>query len=379
MASTTQRRPRSSKVNVMGLMMSGSLAKSFDAEVRGRLHELLRLIGRERQLKLRRIGPILVVRHVEAVEVRDTGHLELLPASTPALVDGPDDAALDQILEDGISPRSLVVAIRRVEDTTLALRFQPGPGLTSLCVDALHDHRAFRLGSRRQRLFPCGEWLESLHDRVRGLDDLGGEFRRPLRLQGRADQRHVTDRVQRDKAVPGPDEGVEGLVQAGLCRQPVAVNHDRVVIRQLRGVERFARGAAVGELNAAARQRGREQREHLRGIVWRVFVAANKEHLDRSALFSRCRGLRGTRRRRLARLGQQRQAAEREHASAGHRRPRKSQPKKRTYPPPPTFREKKFPPPPPPPGGNEGRLRGFLLPPPGQFFQTAPAVVKDHQ
>ena len=205
--------------------------EELDAELRGRLYELLCLVRRERQLKLGRIGTALVVRHVEAVDIGDAGHLELLPAAAPCLIDRPHDSALDQVLKAGIAPGPFVVAVRRVEDASLPLRFQPRPRLPSLCVHALHDHRASarRRRGARHGFFPRGEWLESLDDGISGLDDLCREFGAALRLQSRTDQRQVPDSVERDDAVPLVDETAQDLFLRGGQGQAIAVDHDSVV------------------------------------------------------------------------------------------------------------------------------------------------------
>src|SRR5262249_24594704 len=116
--------------------------EEVDLELGRRLHELLRLLSREWQLELRRVGTILVVGDVEAIDVRHAGHLELLPARASRLVHPPDHAAFDKILEAGLTPGPLVMAVGGVEDSSLALRAEPRPWLTTLAVNALHDDGA---------------------------------------------------------------------------------------------------------------------------------------------------------------------------------------------------------------------------------------------
>ena len=75
-----------------------------------------------------------------------------------------------------------------VEDATLALRLQPGPRLTRLTVHTLHDDRALSGSDGRERLFPRREGLQPLDDRVRRLNDFGGELRTALRHDLRANE-----------------------------------------------------------------------------------------------------------------------------------------------------------------------------------------------
>ena len=123
--------------------------EELDAELGRRLHELLRLFRRERHLELRRVGPVLVIRNVEAVKVGDAGHLQLLPGAAPRVVHRPDDSAFEEALETRLGPGPLVMAVCGIEDASFALGAQPRPGLAGLTIDALHDHRPIARASWR--------------------------------------------------------------------------------------------------------------------------------------------------------------------------------------------------------------------------------------
>ena len=123
-------------------MMSGSLREQLNLELGRRLHEPLRILRGEGHLELRRRIAILVVRHVEAVEIGDRRHLEGLPLAPRGLVDDPEDGIVHQRLEPRLGPRPFVVPVRRVEHAALALRPHPRPWLAPLRIDPLHQDRA---------------------------------------------------------------------------------------------------------------------------------------------------------------------------------------------------------------------------------------------
>ena len=120
---------------------------------------------------------------------------------------------------------------------------------------------------------------------MRRLDDLGGEITRAVALELAADHRdvfvgigeHRRRRVQRDRPVAALDEIDERLLLLGRDLGVVAVNHQRVVVRSLAGTSASAGRGDVGELNATARHRGGEQREHLHRIVRPLFLLAEEQ------------------------------------------------------------------------------------------------------
>ncbi len=294
--------------------------EQLDLELAGRLDELRGIDRRKRQLVFGGRIALLVVRHVEPVDVGDGRDLQLLPASPRRVVDGPRDGALDQGLELRLAPRALVVAVRRVEHAAFALRAHPRPRLPPLRVHALHQDRPARGVVLRvhEGFIPRHEGLHALRDRVRGLHDLGGELARPLALKLAADERDVLvrarelrrRRVQRDEAAASLDEIEQRLLLLRRDRLLVAEQHHCVVVAELRGGERVGRRADVGQLNAAAREWGGEQRKHPRRVVRLLHVLTEEQDFDRPS--------RGTRRRRpcglrrLRRLGNQRQAGQRQ-------------------------------------------------------------------
>ena len=122
--------------------------EQLELELGRHLDELHRLVGGERQLILRRRIALLVVRHVEAVDVGDRPASSARQAGAPAR---PRSRRRPARPASGtrVAPRALVVAVGGVEDAALALRAHPRPRLASLSVDALHQHRA--VGARRLR------------------------------------------------------------------------------------------------------------------------------------------------------------------------------------------------------------------------------------
>ena len=149
-------------------------------EAVGQRQVLLRFLGRERLLHLadrlaqgapagagrveRDLG-LLVLERLEPL--RHAGpRVEHVP-----LVRRPADAALDQIMEAGMAPGAGVVAVRGVEDASLALRADPRPGLgAGLVVAGLEDVAVLRVVLGVDvRLVPGAERFEALDDRVIGI------------------------------------------------------------------------------------------------------------------------------------------------------------------------------------------------------------------
>ena len=300
----------------------GLAREQLDLELARRLDELQRVRRRERQLIPGGRIALLVVRHVEPVHVGDRRHLHLLPGLARGIVHGPGDGALDQRLELGLAPRALVVAVGRVEDASFPLRADPRPRFPALRVHALHQHRPIDGVVLRVHVgfVPRQERLHALRDRVRGLDDLGGELAGAVPLKLAADERDVLvrlrelrrGRVQRDEPAASLDEIEQRLLLLRRDRFLVAEQHHRVVVPELRGGQRVGGGGDVGQLNAAARQRRGQQRKHPRRVVRLVRVLAEEEDFDRPP-----RGARRRRPRTLRRLclGHQRQAAQRKRAA----------------------------------------------------------------
>jgi hypothetical protein len=244
--------------------------EQLEPELGRELDELHRVRRRERHLVLRRRIPLLVVGHVEAVDVLDVGHLQRLPRRPRLLVHGPHRGPLDQRLEPGISPRALVVTEGGVEHAAAVLGPHPGIRLASVRVHAIHEHgTALRVVPRVDVcLVPRLERLEPAHDRVVRPDDLRREFAGAVARELPADQRRVARRpgehrrggVDRHQALAALDELDERLLFGRRHRLVVGVDHQRVVMPERRGVECLGRRHHMRELDALARERPRQHR-----------------------------------------------------------------------------------------------------------------------
>ena len=292
--------------------------EQLDLELARRLDELRRVRRGEGQLILGGRIALLVIRHVEPVDVGDRRDLQLLPASPRHVVHGPCDGALHQGLELRLAPRALVVAVGRVEHAAFPLGAHPRPRLPSLRVDALHQHGPVNRVVLRVDVgfIPRHERLQALRDRVRRLDDLGGELAGAVALKLSADERDVLvrrrklrrRRVQRDEPAAALDVVEQRLLLLRRDRLVVAEQHDRVVVAEPGGGQRVGGRADVGQLDAAPRQRGGQQREHPRRVVRGRLVLTEEQDLDWPSPGGG-RWFGGL--RRLGRLGNQRKAGER--------------------------------------------------------------------
>ncbi len=251
-----------------GLDDVGLAREQLEVELGRHGDELHRVGCRERHLVLRRGIALLVVRHVEAVEVDDLGHPQALPRLARRVGDRPARALLDELLETRLAPRALVVPVRRVEHAALALRPHPRVRLAALLVDAFHQDRAIdRVVSRVDvGLVPRREGRETAHGRVVRRDDLRAELPRAVRLELAADKRDVARRfrehgrraVQRHQPLAALDELDEGLLLRRRQRLVIGVDHQRVVMRQDVGPQRLLGRRHVGQLDALAREGRRE-------------------------------------------------------------------------------------------------------------------------
>ena len=121
-----------------------------------------------------------------------------------------------------MAPGPGVVAVGGVEDASLALRADPGPGLgAGLIVAGLEDVAVLRVVLRVDvGLVPGAERFEALDDRVVGVDDRRLELAGAVLLELGADQSDVLGRVQeaergavqRDESAAARDVVEEGLL-----------------------------------------------------------------------------------------------------------------------------------------------------------------------
>ena len=87
-------------------------------------------------------------------------------------------------------------------------------------------------------------------------------------------------RVQRDEPVAAFDEVEQRLLLLRRDRLVIAVDHERVVVAEPGGGQRIGGRADVGQLNAAPRQRGGQQREHPRRVVRALLVLTEEQNPD---------------------------------------------------------------------------------------------------
>ena len=180
-----------------------------------------------------------------------------------------------------------------------------------------------------ERFFPRGKRLKSLHEGFAGWTISAVNSARPAAATGRrramTSDWEIRRRRGARRAVAGVDEVAERLLLRGVMASAIAVDHHGVVVRELR---RSSASAGVRPYVSwmPRRASGAASSGNIfDGLCGRLLVGAEKEHLDRLP-GRRGRRTHGALRRRLARLGQKRQAAERQHGRARHRRPRQSQP-----------------------------------------------------
>ena len=142
-----------------------------------------------------------------------------------SLVHRPADAPLEEVVETRVLPGSSVVAVGGVEDAALSPASGPrstaprsalpaGPARLTAFLVVLVVHVS---------LIPGAERLETLHDRVRGVNDIGLEFARPVAEELGADQRDIAGRIE---------EAVGRAVDRHERTAPLDVRDERLLLRR---------------------------------------------------------------------------------------------------------------------------------------------------
>jgi hypothetical protein len=187
----------------------------------------------------------------------------------------------------GVSPDSLVVAVSRVKDPSLSVRANPGPWLAAGLIDALHEHCAIVVvPGMHVGLIPDLERPNPQHDLVIRIDDVSDEFARLVALELGANQRNVRGRVleaerravQRQETLSAGDKVEQRLLLLGRDFGVIRVNHELVVLRQIRVVQVLGIGG-VREIERFGCERILEHGLKFRRIVV-LAVVAEKKNLD---------------------------------------------------------------------------------------------------
>ena len=178
-------------------------------------------------------------------------------------VDSPANAAFDEVLETRVAPGPLIVSPGGVENPTLALRTDPGPGflVSLLFADFQNDAILFVVFGMDVGFIPALEPLKPLHDGMIGLGDHGAERPGAMPLELPTHQgndlgrvaKTVRGTVQRNESLAIFHVFQQGFLLLGGKGVDVGVNDQAIVGSQDFGCEGFDL-VGIGQINAACCQ-----------------------------------------------------------------------------------------------------------------------------